>query len=368
MADLPSDLVIAGVAPSADEDAATRVAGRWRGAARSDRPGGDGRLHLPALLRLADHRPGAVTHRRQHPEREPAGVLLRPFPGDRSGWERRVVPPPVRRARVARDRARRAGDRHRARRAAWRRRRLHGRVARCDDHAAPRRGDRVPRVRAGGRDRAGSRSERAAHDLGAVLLQRARVCADLARGHAARARADVHDRRAPVGHELPADAARSRRAEHPAPIGHLRAARYWNRDDPRGRAQLRRLGSSATGAELGEHDRPGAEHALRRPALRTCCRAPPCSSRSSRSTCWATGCARGGAAHDRVPPRGQRPAGRLPPPRTARTGSGRADLFDPPRADGGCDRRVRLGQDGERQGDHGPAPADGDGHRVDPIR
>ena len=31
MADLPSDLVIAGVAPTVDEAAATRVAGRWRG-------------------------------------------------------------------------------------------------------------------------------------------------------------------------------------------------------------------------------------------------------------------------------------------------------------------------------------------------
>jgi len=31
MADLPSDLVVAGVAPSADEAAATKVAGRWRG-------------------------------------------------------------------------------------------------------------------------------------------------------------------------------------------------------------------------------------------------------------------------------------------------------------------------------------------------
>ena len=31
MADLPSDLVVAGVAPSLDEAAAVRVAGRWRG-------------------------------------------------------------------------------------------------------------------------------------------------------------------------------------------------------------------------------------------------------------------------------------------------------------------------------------------------
>ena len=31
MADLPSDLVVAGVAPTADEAAADKVAGRWRG-------------------------------------------------------------------------------------------------------------------------------------------------------------------------------------------------------------------------------------------------------------------------------------------------------------------------------------------------
>ena len=43
-------------------------------------------------------------------------------------------------------------------------------------------------------------------------------------------------------------------------------------------------------------------------------------------------------------------------------------LLDAPRAHGGGDRRVRVGQDRQRAGDHGAAAADGDGHRVDPIR
>ena len=155
MADLPSDLVVAG----------RRALGR-RGRGRQGRgPAGEARsavigarrslvaVHLRSVLRVADHRSGAVAHRRQHPGLEPAGVLARPLPRHRSGRQRRVVAAALRRAGVAGDRARRAGHRHRARRHARRVAAYVGGLARCDDHAGPRRADRVPRAGAGGRDR-----------------------------------------------------------------------------------------------------------------------------------------------------------------------------------------------------------------------
>ena len=268
MADLPSDLVVAGVAPAADEAAAAKVEGRWRGSLGVIVPAVMVALIFGLCFIWPFDRPSAVAYRRHDPRLEPAGVLGRPLPRDRCRRERRVVTAALRRPHVARDRARSAGDRPRARRPDRRHGRLSGRLARCHDHAPPRRGDRVSRARAGGGDRPGPRPERAAHDLGAVLLQRPGDRTDRAGGHPARARADVHDRRPPVGHELPAHAARAHRAEHPPPAADLRAAGYGDHHDPRGRAQLRRPGRSAAGPELGQHDRAGAEHAVRAAAVR----------------------------------------------------------------------------------------------------
>ena len=116
---------------------------------------------------------------------------------------------------------------------------------------------------------AGSRPERAAHDLGAVLLQRPGVRADLRAAHAARARAAVHDRRPAVRHRASGGCSPGTSRPTSCPRSSRSPARHRHRDHPRGRARLPRLGIPPPAAELGEHDRPGAERACRR-ARSTC--------------------------------------------------------------------------------------------------
>ena len=264
---------------------------------------------------------------------------------------------------------------------------LLGVVHRHRDHARPRRADRVPVARPGAGHRAEPRAQQAAHDLRAVLLQRAGLRPSGAGADPAPARAAVHARRAAGGHARAADPAAPHHAEHPARARHVRAARRGRDDHPRGRAELPRPRHPAPRAELGEHDLRGAGRPLGRAQARAAAERLPVRHRAGlqpprRRAARARATRRDARrSPGRRPRRGRHRSRRAGPLLEVhdlrvdfhlggrhRPRRRRPQLRAPGRAHAGDHRRVGLGQDRQLAGDHGAAAPQRDGLRLGALR